>query len=71
MCEILNIPLVSIGEALGGRDHTTVIHSREKVSNLVKVNDRVIYEKYGGTEVKIDGVEYLLVQESKIMAVIE
>ena len=33
--------------------------------------DRVIYEKYGGTEVKIDGQEYLLVPESKIMAVIE
>ena len=29
MCEIMNIPLVSIGEALGGRDHTTVIHSRK------------------------------------------
>ena len=44
MCEIMNIPLVSIGETLGGRDHTTVIHSREKVSNLVKVNDRVAKE---------------------------
>ena len=44
MCEIMNIPLVSIGEALGGRDHTTVIHSREKVSNLIKVNDRVAKE---------------------------
>lgn len=44
MCEIMNIPLVSIGEALGGRDHTTVIHSREKISNLVKVNDRIAKE---------------------------
>lgn len=44
MCEIMNIPLVSIGEALGGRDHTTVIHSREKVTNLIKVNDRVAKE---------------------------
>mgnify|MGYP005936686551 FL=1 len=41
------------------------------VECCVKVNDRVIYEKYGGTEVKIDGQEYLLVPESKIMAVIE
>lgn len=41
------------------------------VDCCVKVNDRVIYEKYGGTEVKIDGQEYLLVPESKIMAVIE
>ena len=44
MCEILNIPLVSIGEALGGRDHTTVIHSREKVANLVKINDHLAKE---------------------------
>ena len=44
MCEILNIPLVSIGEALGGRDHTTVIHSREKVANLVKINDHFAKE---------------------------
>ena len=44
MCEILNIPLVSIGEALGGRDHTTVIHSREKVANLIKINDRLSKE---------------------------
>ncbi len=41
MCEIMNIPLVSIGEALGGRDHTTVIHSRDKIANLIKINDRV------------------------------
>ena len=44
MCEIMNIPLVSIGETLGGRDHTTIIHSREKVSNLIKVNDRIAKE---------------------------
>ena len=40
----MNIPLVSIGEALGGRDHTTVIHSREKITNLIKVNDRIAKE---------------------------
>ena len=44
MCDIMNIPLVSIGEAMGGRDHTTIIHSREKVNNLLKVNDRVAKE---------------------------
>lgn len=44
MCDIMNVPLVSIGEALGGRDHTTVIHSREKVAHLLKVNDRIAKE---------------------------
>ena len=36
MTELLSIPLVSIGQALGGRDHTTVIHSRDKIAELVK-----------------------------------
>ena len=44
MCEILDIPLVTIGEVMGGRDHTTVIHSRDKVANLIKINDRVAKE---------------------------
>lgn len=44
MCEIMSIPLESIGKALGGRDHTTVIHSRDKIGNLIKVNDRIAKE---------------------------
>ena len=36
MTELLSIPLVSIGQALGGRDHTTVIHARDKIAELVK-----------------------------------
>ena len=36
MTELLSIPLVSIGQALGGRDHTTVIPSRDKIAELVK-----------------------------------
>ena len=44
MCEILNSPLVSIGNAMGGRDHTTVIHSRDKIANLIKINDRIAKE---------------------------
>ncbi len=44
MCEIMSIPLESIGKALGGRDHTTVIHSRDKIANLIRVNDRIAKE---------------------------
>ena len=40
ICEMLDLPLSSIGQLFGGRDHTTVIHSREKVTNLVKNNSR-------------------------------
>ncbi len=37
----------------------------------VKVGDKVIISKYGGTEVKIDGEEYLIMQEEDILAVIK
>lgn len=37
----------------------------------VKVGDRVIFSKYSGTEVKYDGVEYLVVREADILAVVE
>jgi chaperonin GroES len=35
----------------------------------VKVGDKVLYGKYAGTEVTIDGAEYLIVRESDILAV--
>ncbi|MCR4427433.1 MAG: co-chaperone GroES, partial [Firmicutes bacterium] len=35
----------------------------------VKVGDKVVYAKYGGTEIKIDGVEHLILRESDILAV--
>ena len=35
----------------------------------VKAGDRVIYSKYGGTEVKIDGVEYLILSARDVLAV--
>ena len=37
----------------------------------VKVGDRVLISKYGGTEVKIDGETYLLVREDDILGIIE
>ena len=36
----------------------------------VKVGDKVIYSKYGGTEVKYDGQEYLLLNARDILAVV-
>jgi chaperonin GroES len=36
----------------------------------VKVGDRVLYGKYSGTDVTLDGVEYLILRESDILAVI-
>jgi chaperonin GroES len=37
----------------------------------VKKGDEVLFTSYGGTEVKLDGKEYLIMEESDIMAVIE
>lgn len=36
----------------------------------VKVGDKVLFAKYAGTEVKIDGEEYLILRESDILAVV-
>lgn len=37
----------------------------------LKVDDRVIYSKYSGTEVKLDGEEYLVLGERDVLAVVE
>jgi len=37
----------------------------------VKVNDRVLYAKYAGTEVKVEGEELLILRESDILAIVE
>ena len=37
----------------------------------VKKGDRVLISKYGGTEIKIDGKEYLIMREEDILGVIE
>lgn len=36
----------------------------------VKVGDRVIYSKYAGTEVKYEGVEYLILKEADVLAIV-
>jgi chaperonin GroES len=37
----------------------------------VKENDRIMYDKYAGTALKIDGVEHLILKMSDILAIIE
>ena len=50
----------------GGRDEAGKI-----IPIDLKVGDRVLFGKWSGTEVKLDGVEYLIMKESDIMGVIE
>lgn len=41
MCELLSLPLIAIGKELGGRDHTTILYSRDKVEEMCRVNDKI------------------------------
>lgn len=43
----------------------------EKKKDQIKVNDKVIFSKYAGTEVKIDGEEYTILKLNDILAVVE
>lgn len=43
----------------------------KEVTMQVKEGQKVIYSKYAGTEVKLDGNEYIVVRQSDILAVVE
>lgn len=43
----------------------------KEVTMQVKVGDKVIYSKYAGNEVKLDGEEYIIVKQNDILAVVE
>ncbi len=48
-----------------------ILDSGERAKLDVKVDDRVLFTSYAGTEVKIDGEEYLIMGEDDVLAVIE
>jgi chaperonin GroES len=56
--------IIAVGP--GGRDENGKL-----VPIDLKTGDRVLFGKWSGTEVKIEGVEYLIMKESDIMGVIE
>ena len=41
MCDMLSLPLVSVGNILGGRDHTTIMYARDKMEKLQGLNTRI------------------------------
>ncbi|MCD8332787.1 MAG: co-chaperone GroES [Clostridiales bacterium] len=43
----------------------------KEVTMQVKTGDKVIYSKYAGNEVKLDGEEYIIVKQSDILAIVE
>jgi len=56
--------VIAVGTGRNKKDGT-------KIPLEVKKGNRVLYAKYAGTEVKIDGEEYLIMKEDDILAIIE
>jgi chaperonin GroES len=42
----------------------------ERIEMDVKVGDRVLYARYAGTSIKLDGKEYLILKESDVLAIV-
>lgn len=59
--QFANVIAVGPGEKIDG----------EEVTMYVKVGDKVITSKYSGTEVKLEGEEYIIVRQSDILAIVE
>ncbi|MDA8165348.1 MAG: co-chaperone GroES [Desulfobacteraceae bacterium] len=43
----------------------------ETIAPQVKVGDRVLFSKYGGTDIKLEGEDYLIMREDDILGIVE
>lgn len=59
--QVAEVVAVGPGGNLEGKD----------ITMYVKVGDKVLITRYGGTEVKLDGIEYTIVRQNDILAVVE
>ena len=48
-----------------------LLDSGERVAPEVKAGDRILFGKYSGSEIKLDGDEYLILREDEILGVLE
>lgn len=55
MCEMLSLPLVSVGNFLGGRDHTTIMYARDKMEKAKNLNARI--------EKEIDDIKNIILKK--------
>lgn len=55
--------VVAVGEG-------KILENGSRQAMDVKVDDKVIYSKYSGTEVKLDGQEFLIISERDVLAVV-
>jgi chaperonin GroES len=56
--------VIAVGE--GARDD-----DGDRIAPDVKVGDEVLYSKYGGTEIKVDGEDLLVLRESDVLAIVQ
>jgi chaperonin GroES len=47
-----------------------ILENGTKVAMDVKVGDKILFGKYSGTDIKIDGQEYLILREDEVLAVV-
>ncbi|MBA2132277.1 co-chaperone GroES [Capillibacterium thermochitinicola] len=59
-----------MGEVLAVGSGKT-LDNGQKVPMEVKVGDKILFAKYAGTEVKVDGEEYMVLKESDVLAILE
>lgn len=55
LCEMLSLPLVSVGNFLGGRDHTTIMYARDKMEKAKNLNARI--------EKEIDDIKNIILKK--------
>lgn len=48
-----------------------ILDDGKKVALDVKVGDKVLFSKYSGTEIKVDGEEYLIIKEDDVQAIVD
>lgn len=56
--------VMAVGEGL-------VTEDGKKIPMVVKVGDKVMYKKWGGNEVKVEGMEMVLVEQKDILAILK
>lgn len=66
---------IIIPEAAQEKTQTAIVETigpgTEKEPVTVKVGETIMYDKYAGTQIKMDGEDYLIVKQSDIIAIIE
>ena len=66
---------IIIPEAAQEKTQTAIVEAigpgTEKEPVTVKVGETIMYDKYAGTQIKMDGEDYLIVKQSGIIAIIE